>query len=175
MREYVFQIQSSNYGEGCGFFLGGRFYTCAHVLKECEAPYIRVNSIKVPLDNPVIFRYDKKQPDGYDIAVFDIPQVNSPLVFADREPKTGESLDSISWRTVAQGTEFLCCKAVVRPEREDNYFLADTEELLKGGSSGSPLVRDGKVYGMLCAGREGDSLCAFLSAKSILKLTDANE
>lgn len=170
MREYVFHIQSPNQGEGCGFFIGNRFYTCAHVIKECDAPYIVVDSKRVLLDKPVIYRFDEAQPDGYDIAVFDIPQVDGPLLFAKEGPEVGETLDTISWRTFSKGTEFICCKSTVRPEVEGNYYYADTDVKLKEGSSGSPLVRDGKVYGMLCAGDPGTPLCAILSSVSIKKL-----
>lgn len=170
MRKYVFHIQSKNQGEGCGFFLGGFFYTCAHVVEICDNPYIVVDSKKVPLGSPVFLRYDEKNSEGYDIAVFNLPIVESPLAFVGVWPAAGECLDSISWRTVPQGSEFVSCRATVRAEQENNYFFADTDVNLCEGSSGSPLVRGGKVYGMLCAGEPGGSLCAFLSAESILKL-----
>lgn len=175
MRDYVFHIHSPNYCEGCGFFLGGRFYTCAHVVNGCDEPYIIVSDKKVLLEDPVFLRYDDKDEEGYDVAVFDLPLVESPLVFADGLPAAGESMESISWRSVPQGSEYVRCDASVLDVREGNYFYADTDVLLREGSSGSPLLKDGKVYGMLCAGSEGTPLCAFLSAESIGKLISEYE
>lgn len=168
-RDYVFQINSENYSNGVGFIVGDRFYTCAHVVKNCVNPFIRINERKVYLENAEFLRYDENNAFGLDIAVFQVQGVNSPLSFSLDVTAKGMKAKCPTWRTVAQGSEYLECEAVVNDEEEGNYFGADTDELLREGASGSPLILDSKVAGMLCAGEVGTPFCLFLSSKAIIE------
>lgn len=167
MLECVYQIFADDYTDGCGFFANGYFFTAGHVIEDAKAPYIVVDKKRIALVEPVLIKNDDSS-DGYDIAVFRIPDVDSPLKLSDVEPEKDEKLTCYYW--MGYGKNFIQCKATVKEEKEGNYFFADTDLNLCAGCSGSPVIKDGKVYGVLSRGQEGESLCAFLSAKAICNI-----
>ena len=183
MKQYVLSIISDNYNEGCGVMVGDMFITAGHVISECENPRIRWNGKRIALINPIVFRNDENDSDGYDIAVYSVPNANSPLVLSDVVPEKGDVLKSCSWRML--GEEYVECNTVVNGLKDGNYYASETDEQLKSGSSGSPVFLNGEVVGILCAGNCNDdntpcntewplSLCVFLSSKVILELLETN-
>lgn len=182
MKQYVLSIISDNYNEGCGVMVGDMFITAGHVISECENPRIRWNGKRIALINPIVFHNDENDSDGYDIAVYSVPNANSPLVLSDVVPEKGDVLKSCSWRML--GEEYVECN-VVNGLKDGNYYASETDEQLKSGSSGSPVFLNGEVVGILCAGNCNDdntpcntewplSLCVFLSSKVILELLETN-
>lgn len=183
MKQYVLSIISDNYNEGCGVMVGGMFITAGHVISECENPRIRWNGKRIALINPIVSHNDENDSDGYDIAVYSVPNANSPLVLSDVVPEKGDVLKSCSWRML--GEEYVECNTVVNGLKDGNYYASETDEQLKSGSSGSPVFLNGEVVGILCAGNCNDdntpcntewplSLCVFLSSKVILELLETN-
>lgn len=98
MKQYVLSIISDNYNEGCGVMVGDMFITAGHVIYKCESPRIRWNGKNIPLRNPIVFHNDEDDSEGYDIAVYFIPNANSPLVLSDIVPEKGNVLKCCSWR-----------------------------------------------------------------------------
>lgn len=183
MKQYVLSIISDNYNEGCGVMVGDMFITAGHVISECENPRIRWNGKRIALINPIVFHNDENDSDGYDIAVYSVPNANSPLVLSDVVPEKGDVLKSCSWRML--GEEYVECNTVVNGLKDRNYYASETDEQFKSGSSGSPVFLNGEVVGILCAGNCNDdntpcntewplSLCVFLSSKVILELLETN-
>ena len=183
MKQYVLSIISDNYNEGCGVMVGDMFITAGHVISNCENPRIRWNGKRIALINPIVFHNDENDSDGYDIAVYSVPNANSPLVLSDVVPEKGDVLKSCSWRML--GEEYVECNTVVNGLKDGNYYASETDEQLKSGSSGSPVFLNGEVVGILCAGNCNDdntpcntewplSLCVFLSSKEILELLETN-
>lgn len=84
------------------------------------------------------------------------------------EPEKGDKLTCYYW--MGYGKDFIQCRATVREEKEGNYFFADTDMKLCGGCSGCLVIKDGRVYGVLSRGQEGEYLCTFLSANKIKAL-----
>ena len=168
-KQYVIHIISDNYNFGCGVLVGNSFITAGHVIEESVNPRIKLSDDTIFLTNPIVFHNDNYA-EGYDIAVYNISEANSPLQLASSLPLSGDNLKSCSWRVIPEGNEYLECNAVVKELQEGNYFYCDTDVQLKPGSSGSPVFKEGKVIGILAKGQEGTSLCAFLSAKAILKI-----
>lgn len=183
MRRYVLPVLSDNYNEGCGVMVGDMFITAGHVICKCVNPRIRWNGKKIPLLNPIVLHNDGNDSDWYDVAVYSIPNANSPLVLSDIVPEKGYVLKSCSWRMI--GEEYVECNAIVNGLKVRNYYAAETDEQLKSGSSGSPVFQNGEVVGILCAGNCNDdntpcntewplNLCVFLSSKVILELLEKN-
>lgn len=183
MNQYVLPVLSDNYNEGCGVMVGDTFITAGHVIYKSENPRIIWNGEKIPLINPIVLHNDENDSDGFDIAVYSIPNANSPLFFSDIVPEKGDVLKSCSWRLL--GEEYVECNAIVNGLKEGNYYAAETDEQLKSGSSGSPVFQNGEVVGILCAGNCNDdntscntglplNLCVFLSSKVILELLEKN-
>ncbi|WP_346998107.1 trypsin-like serine peptidase [Bacteroides cellulosilyticus] len=171
MKQYIYPILNRNYTDGSGLFIGNLFITAGHVIDEAQEPYIICNgaSISLAKDNAILF-YNHNTADGYDIAVYQIDGVESELYLSDRQPTVSMELVSASYKTTALGKELLVCNVTIREEIEGNYFYADTNVILTPGSSGSPIMKDNRVYGILCRGDKGTSLCAFLSSIAILKI-----
>ena len=183
MKQYVLSIISDNYNEGCGAIVGEMFITAGHVISKCENPRIRWDGKNIPLINPIVFYNDENESESYDIAVYSVPNANSPLAFSNVVPEKGDVLKSCSWRML--GEEYVECNAIVNGLKEGNYYAADTDKQLKPGSSGSPVFLNGEVVGILCAGNYKNvntpcnselplNLCVFLSSKVILELLEKN-
>lgn len=183
MKPYVLPVLSDNYCEGCGVIVRDKFITAGHVICECDNPGIRWNGKNIPLISPIVLHNDFHHSEGYDIAVYSIPNANSPLVLSDVIPEKGDVLKCCSWRRL--GEEYVKCNAVINGIKEGNYYAADTDKQLKSGSSGSPVFLNGEVVGILCAGNCKDdntpcnsewplNLCVFLSSKIILELLKTN-
>jgi len=168
-KEYVIQVCDDNYNFGCGVLMGNFFITAGHVIKNSKNPRIEMNGKHIYLKDSIVLHNDN-EPEGFDVAVFHIPESHSPLQLSDVFPVQGDVLDSCSWRVVAEGNEYLECNVVVNDIKEGNYFCGDTDILLKQGSSGSPVFYEGDIIGILSRGQEGTSFCAFLSSKVIKTL-----
>lgn len=168
-KQYVIQIISDNNTDGCGVLVGHSFITAGHVIEKSVNPRIKLSDDTIFLTNPIVFHNDNYV-EGYDIAVYNISEANSPLQLASSLPLSGDNLKSCSWRVIPEGNEYLECNAVVKELQEGNYFYCDTDVLLKDGSSGSPIFKEGKVIGILVKGEKGTPFCAFLSAKAILSI-----
>lgn len=168
-KQYVIHIITDNYICGCGVLVGHNFITAGHVIEESVNPRIKLGDDTIFLTNPIIFHNDNNA-EGYDIAVYNISEANSPLQLSSSLPISGDNLKSCSWRVIPEGNEYIECNAVVKEQQEGNYFYCDTDVLLKTGSSGSPIFKEGKVIGILARGQEGTPLCAFLSANAILNI-----
>ena len=174
--EFVKQISSDNHIYGCGFFVGPYFLTAGHVIEDMENPSIEVDGKRIYLKDQLGCRNDKTA-DGYDIAVFRIPGVVSPVELCGEDPCKGMVLESVSYEVFEEGNRYIECEAVVNEIREVNYFCADTTASLKKGSSGSPVFYNGKVAGMMHAGNNDGgkvknpllslNFCMFLSASAI--------
>lgn len=183
MKLNVLSIVSDNYNEGCGVMVGNMFITAGHVISKSETPRIIWNGKNIPLTNPIAFHNYENESESYDIAVYSVPNANSPLVLSDFVPEKGDVLKSCSWRLL--GEEYVECNAIVNGLKDGNYYAAETDEQLKSGSSGSPVFLNGEVVGILCAGNCNDdntscntewplNLCVFLSSKVILELLETN-
>jgi hypothetical protein len=122
MKQYVLSIISDNYNEGCGVMVGDMFITAGHVISKCENPRIRWNGKRIALINPIVFHNDENDSDGYDIAVYSVPNANSPLVLSDVVPEKGDVLKSCSWRML--GEEYVECNTVVNGLKDGNYYAS---------------------------------------------------
>lgn len=167
--------------KGNGFFVGDYFVTAAHVIAEANAPYINVNDQEIPLEqaNAIIWQImpmDSKEEeyadtDNADVAIFHVPNADSPLQLSEKLPepstilycnyhyhsKLCESQGVVGDKDCFLGNFFGCRMTPIHP--------------IEGGSSGSPLIKDNIVYGILHAGDTSDtSICVFSSAAHALSL-----
>jgi hypothetical protein len=167
LRRYTPLIYVEGKVAGCGMFVGDILITDAHIISPCLAHYVEFDGRRIFLNrkNQLYIREDIKVTDGYDLAVYQMEHINSPFVLADELPSKGEVL-TIPYYNVQDST-FSITSATVDEKREGNYFGVNTSTILTVGNSGSPIVKEDKVYGLLNAGDFGKPFCVFLSAKSI--------
>lgn len=187
--KYIFPI-ISNDKDGFGVLVGNLFITAGHVLEESKKPYVKINGKSYPLykENALIFDTNPdKKTNGYDVAVFQLNGVNSPLKLSINLPSFGKELLSCCYsHKVNTSSKIFCYKeSWVREERVgkvtslyDNYFECQFEDSLSRGSSGSPIMDGEEVVGILYGDKEGKNsskTILFLSSTAILHyLNEAN-
>lgn len=183
MKQFIFHTSTKSTDDGCGVLVGHLFITAAHIVEQQPVQWL-FNGKVITLDkaDAVLYQYDKT-PDGADVAVFRMADMGSPLVLDTATPKVGTTLDTISYehrvepqegtnifsRQPKEWYELKEGKATIT-QVEGNFFLCDTSIVLKKGDSGSPVLRDGKVAGILHGGRLGEPVVLFQSAQSIARL-----
>ena len=113
--DYILFIDSGLSNDGVGFFIGNTFITAGHVIEDAKNPYIVVNDKRIALVEPVLIKNDDSS-EGYDIAVFRIPDVDSPLILNNVEPEKGDKLTCYYW--MGYGKDFIQCRATVKEEKE---------------------------------------------------------
>ena len=181
MKKFVFPT-IGDLNDGCGVLVGDIFVTAAHVVMEHDF-LLSINGEKICLkkEDALYLKY-KQAEDGADIAIFRLDGYKSNLEFDTTTPQIGMTLDSISYKHITEsktneGNIFLKeakdyyqlieCQATI-VELAGNFYQCETAYLLKEGSSGSPVFRNGKVFGILHGGRPGTNLCVFQSSISII-------
>lgn len=166
---------------GNGFFVGNYFVTAAHVISAVNFPFIKVNDQEFFLKqtDAIVWRIMSENPkeedfentDNADVAIFHFPNAGSPLQFSEKLPEPStilscnyyyhsnfcESYGEVGDKEFFLGNFFGCRMTPIHPT--------------EGGSSGSPLIKDDIVYGILHAGNKSDtSICVFSSAAHALHL-----
>jgi hypothetical protein len=183
MKEFVFPTVD-DMNDGCGVLVGSLFVTAAHVVQEHDFHlFLDGESICLKKEDALLLKY-KQAEDGADIAVFRLDGYKSPLEFDTSSPRKDILLDSISYEHIVEGSsdteniflnepkdwyKLIECKATI-DELAGNFYQCKTSVILKPGSSGSPVFRNGKVFGILHGGQVGTNHCVFQSSSSILSL-----
>ena len=182
-RKFVFQINSTNYVEGCGVIVDDLFITAGHVIEMGINPFISIKGEKYPLVKEEALYIDTNKKScsiGYDVAIFRLKDISSPLRLADIIPAEGKKLLSCSYKHTSSGSGLSYQEHWNFEERlgevvhlDDNYFECNFETALRTGSSGSPIFDGEKVAGILYGDREGkesSNKVLFLSGSAIIKL-----
>ena len=186
--KYVFH-SIDDLNDGCCVLVGDLIITAGHVISD-HALKIVVEGATYHLskDEALYYKWDKDNMDEYssDIAMFKMPTLSSPIQLETSYPCEGMTLKSISYEHVVEkaddshtlfGGKFATkdyirpieCNAIISAV-EGNFFLCKTDIVLKPGSSGSPVFKDGKVLGILHGGQPDQPFCAFQSSASILDI-----
>lgn len=181
MKDFVF-FTHDDLNEGCGVLVGDLFITAAHVVLEHDF-LLSINGEKICLkkEDALYLEY-KESEDGADIAIFRLEGYKSNLELDTTTPQIGMTLDSISYKHIIENKtnetniflkeakdyyQLIECKATIEV-LEGNFYICKTTYPLKEGSSGSPVFRNGKVFGILLRGKPGTNICAFQSSSSII-------
>lgn len=189
MNDYVFP-SVDDLNDGCGVLVGNLFVTAGHVVAN-HSFYLYIEGEKIVLnkEEAIVYEYNLEA-NGADIAIFKLNNYKSPLQLGDYKPIQGDILESISFERMVEPKKDLgdiifnsqpkewyekrLCYAIVE-EIDANFYECKTSIVLKPGSSGSPLIKDGIVCGILSSGQLGVNRCVFQSSSSILlKLKNLN-
>ena len=166
---------------GNGFFVGDYFVTAAHVISAVNYPFIKMNGQEITLKqtDAIVWRIMSEDPkeeeyrntNNADVAIFHVPNVGSPLQFSEKLPEPSTIL-SCNYHCHSK----FCESQGVVGDKDfflGNFFGCQMSPIhpTEGGSSGSPLIKDDIVYGILHAGDTSDtSICVFSSAAYALHL-----
>lgn len=97
----------------------------------------------------------------HDLVIFHIEEIKSPLVLADKPPILNENYTSICFQPSPEGCFGMSCdcKIIEDPvirgqkcEKWNNYSSILCEKEIGEGSSGSPILKENVVYGMITDG-----------------------
>ena len=138
--------------EGYGFFIGHYFITAAHVVKGTEKPFIVKKGERIYLENPIFNKFDNPATDSlesYDLAVYYVPDFYAELDFYNEDIVEEMRLNFASYKAFG---EIPIDVNVVVVGVGGNYFGGLSEMNLSGGCSGSPIMYEGKVAGMMVSG-----------------------
>ncbi|MBQ8959073.1 MAG: trypsin-like peptidase domain-containing protein [Bacteroidales bacterium] len=175
IEQCIFLIFSGGEIVGQGFIADGYFITAAHVLTTFPICLVNINSETINLSNekPVYFEgNNSNDSEKLDVAIFRFGDISSSLHISKYIPQKGEKLVNCCMHEVIDTTSLNPqCKITMVPafplrEVEGNYFYCNCERY--GGSSGSPLLKNNEVVGIMYGGND-NGLCAFLMAKVIRK------
>lgn len=183
LEKYIIPFTSGT-KEGIGTFVDDMFITAAHVI-ESDKITIKFENKDIILhrkDN-LIPECDFKDKNRYDVAVFKVADIKSPFVLAEDLPSIGERLISFSHKhiVISRESEKKSLFENIPDEKyekkysigtfnnliEGNYFYCDMSVALEEGRSGSPIVINNKIFGILHGGLQ-DHFCCYLSSKCIL-------
>ncbi len=189
----IYLIKGINEGYGCGFFINGYFITAGHVIEELVEPYVIIDNVSYALNNHKYLSIGNDSTE-FDIAIYNnilIPESNSFELY-ESHLEEGANLINHSFvqkqiveKNSPNNGHFIyvpiTTKATVECPSIDNYFSFYSTVNLKSGCSGSPLLIDNKVVGIIVAGNnKGDdtrideskpiNYCVALSTKAILQI-----
>ena len=143
---------------GTAFVVNNYLVTAGHVITENRSYYAKVEDNYLELKPgkwiPPLIRSDDKL--GWDVALLPVNAPTSPLSFADTEAKKHDELDLLCWQIVDGRLEQVHTPCVVIGDDNNTagYIMIATARPITHGASGSPVFRDGKVYGLLAMGRD---------------------
>lgn len=142
---------------GTAFCVDGYLITAGHVLTTEDTYYVRNGNDWHPLQHdqwiPRQLPSDDKR--GYDVAIYPVPGLQSPLSLADEDASPHDELDVVCWQWLPDGLHRVETQALVLNEPdEEGYLRIATVDRITHGSSGCPVMRDGKVYGIVTMGRD---------------------
>ncbi len=194
MTKYIVHIEAINQGSynmGVGFVVNNLFITSGHVVARAEKVYFTFDSKHYsldPSDFALVCSNPQKKPYELDVAVYILPKItNSPLKLADKVPPLTTRL--INWHynhiiencPISSNNAFLnhtietwdleSTEGFVNALQDNQYYFQCTMDFpLKQGFSGSPLIKNNYVYGILFGGEDTESKeCVFLSSKAIIE------
>lgn len=146
---------------GTGFIVGNYLITAAHVVAHWAgfglAAVIDGNEVGLGLFSQKLNIGPDKESDSFDLAVFSIgSNVDSPLSLADDEPSYDDNnaIVMVNKHLQPEGdgdAYYRECECQITQQSPEMHFgfEGDFKDEIEPGASGSPLIKDNVVYGMV--------------------------
>lgn len=142
---------------GTAFCIDDYLVTAGHVLSYKAPCYVRNGNDYhlLHFDNWMPRQVPTDDHTGYDIALYPIPGLRSPLSLASNDAEPNDHLHIVCWQMRGLAPEQVTTQGLVIKDRDlEGYFRLATVAHITHGCSGSPSFGDdGKVYGMITMGR----------------------
>lgn len=175
---------------GSGFLINDMLVTAFHVGNMISSVYgldffFAGEYYPLSISSKIIQESDSTPNDEngnhHDLVIFHIEEIKSPLVLADKPPILNEIYTSICFQPSQEGCFGMSCDCKIiedlvirgqKCEKWNNYSSVLFFGKIGKGSSGSPILRENVVYGMITDGlsdffrekliaenRENEALC----------------
>ncbi len=199
MKENIFAIKSGRSIVGHGFLADGYFITAVHVLADNDNCFVSING-EIKEFNKVtplfVGRGKVSDANFIDMAFFKFEKIEGGFHVSDYIPQKDEVLDSFclhnNCNTNDSKYELDIEPAYSLGEVEGNYFHCKCNR--HEGSSGSPLIKDNHVIGIMHGGKmvkelmdlgflseedkrthnlkDNDIICSFLRISTFMSLVE---
>ncbi|MBR6139607.1 MAG: trypsin-like peptidase domain-containing protein [Prevotella sp.] len=197
MKENIFAIKDGKKHIGHGFLANGYFISAAHVLRDNPNSFVKLKEEKKEFSKTkplYVGRGKDTDPSFIDLVILKFENVEGGFPVLDYTPQKDEVLESCCIRKVNGNEEY---ELDVEPawalgESEGNYFYCKCNR--DEGSSGSPLIKDNHVIGIMHGGefvkkliekgelseeeklslnlKDEDKICAFLKISAFISLIE---
>lgn len=166
IKRYVMPIMREYGNErsfaGTAFCIDDYLVTAGHVLQNPATYYVRNGN------DYHILEFGKWIPEqlpasdrtGYDIALYPVPGLRSPLSLAEKDSKPNDELDIVCWQLLPSGLKEVITRGlVIKEHNEKDYIRIATVEHITHGCSGCPAFdSNGRVFGMITMGRHANDI-----------------
>lgn len=142
---------------GTAFCIDDYIITAGHVLLTPSTHYVRNGNDYHALyfDQWIPKQLPADDRTGYDIAIYPVPGLKSPLSLSTIEAEPNDHLDIACWQFKPSGLQQVITQGLVIKDRDlAGYQRIATVEHITHGCSGCPVFdHQGRVYGMITMGR----------------------
>ena len=147
---------------GIAFTANEKIITAGHVIDEIETNRFRFGSMMFSKDSYLFHQGNTDLQDGREIDVSMYKsEFESSLILNMTDITPGTEVKCHSWMRKGNGFEYVIVPGVV-DEIKGNFFSCKMKEAILGkGNSGSPLLIDNNVIGVLHGGLEQTTICVF--------------
>ena len=161
---------------GCGCFIGDLFMTAAHVVMNNNSfIYIQDQRIQLLTKDAEIFSFVADEDDSKvsDYAIFRIQGINSPMCVSNQPLIIGDKIECM-FAIPGDGTssgphyEIHSVPGTVE-QRIFSFYACQMYGPIRPGLSGSPIMRNNQVVGILSRGPEDVSISPLVYIQSIPK------
>ena len=191
---YIFPIKGAL--DGTGTLVGNLFITAGHVVIGSPSPsvYIGNESFFLTEENRIFLDDNpSRSSEGFDLAVYKLEGLDSPLLLSGEIPDKHTDLLNISYKHTSVENPEYTGSVFDLPNIEkwipeirhgqvieyyDNYFECMMDEELCRGRSGSPILNGNKVVGVLYGDKDSKNsskTVLFLSSKAIMDILKEKE
>ena len=143
--------------QGTAFCIENYLITAGHVVRYVRNYHVKSENkySELYFNNWIPKQIPAKDKLGYDVAIYPIVGLESPLSLSDEDAEKDDELDVLCWQFKDGRLQQVFTPCIVRGDAdEDGYFQISTAERITHGASGCPVYKDGKVYGILTMGRD---------------------
>ena len=200
MKQYIYPIIRGEKQVGHGFLANDYFITAVHILRENDNAYVIIDGEKVEFDKVVpvyVGRGRDNDPNFIDLAFLKFNNIKGGFSILDYTPEKEDVLESYCLHKKEGNNdneeyEIDIESAYALGEVEGNYFHCKCYR--HEGSSGSPLIKDKHVIGIMHGGevvkelikqkslseeekqvfnlKDEDIICSFLKINAVMTLID---
>lgn len=175
IEQCIFPIMNGDECIGQGFIADGYFITAAHIIKDCPKYFVKIGGITYkPIEFTPVFQGERdiwNDETQHDVIMYKFNKVPSPLHLSARRVTSEDILRSYCMfiryddKSNLYYNELSVEEVILKNQGTENYLWCEANRF--EGSSGSPLLIDNEVVGIMHSGNN-NGVCTFLKVRSFI-------